>query len=104
MDWSKTQREYIMPLVLTQNEATESGHTYADVLGIVYEYPRRYASLVQTGEQFVYYRGRRRATGGTQPQVYLGTGVVGTIARSEAVSFTAQSSPTGRSSPRSPSS
>ena len=54
-----------MPLVLTQNELTESGHDYADRLGVEYEYPTRYRNLVRTGERFVYYRGRKRAAGGT---------------------------------------
>ena len=63
--WSRSW----MPLILTQNEATESGHAYADVLGQSYEYPPRYRNQIQTGEQFVYYRGsayerRRPATAG----------------------------------------
>lgn len=66
-----------MPIVLTQNEATESGHTYADVLGRHYEYPLRYRNLIRPGERFVYYRGRRTRSGGTRPQVYLGSGVIG---------------------------
>src|SRR4051794_10323953 len=73
-----------MPLVLAQNEATESGHQYADELGVAYEYPTRYQNVIQTGEPFVYYRGRRRADGGVQPQVYLGVGVVGQIGPSNA--------------------
>lgn len=68
-----------MPLILTQNESTESGHSYADELGVAYEYPTRYRNRIQTGEPFIYYRGRRRAEGGVQPQVYLGTGVIGEI-------------------------
>ena len=43
-----------MPLVLTQNEATESGHAYADVLGESYEYPTRYRNRIREGERFVY--------------------------------------------------
>jgi hypothetical protein len=66
---------------LTQNEATESGHQYADVLGQSYEYPRRYRNQIRTGEQLVYYRGRRTTAGGMQPQVYLGTGVIGEISQ-----------------------
>jgi hypothetical protein len=69
-----------MPLVLTQNEATESGHEYADVFGVSYEYPSRYRNAIRPGQPFVYYRGRRRATGGHQPQSYLGLGIVGQIA------------------------
>lgn len=71
-----------MPLRLTANESNLSGHAYADVLGVRYEFPRQYRNLVSTGERFVYYRGRRRADGGTQPQVYLGTGIVGAVAPS----------------------
>lgn len=69
-----------MPLILAQNEATESGHAYADVFGRSYEFPRRYRSLLTPGERFIYYRGRRRAGGGVQPQVYLGAGVIGETA------------------------
>lgn len=66
--------------MLTQNEVTESGHDYADQLGVEYEYPAAlYRNVVRSGEPFVYYRGRKRAGGGTQPQVYLGTGVVGQV-------------------------
>jgi len=68
-----------MPLVLTQNDATEWGHDYADVLGVLYEYPPEYHPLIRPGSEFVYYRGRRRQGGGTQPQVYLGVGRVGSI-------------------------
>ena len=68
-----------MPLVLTQNEATEWGHDYADVLGVLYEYPLDYHPLIRPGSEFVCYRGRRRQGGGTQPQVYLGVGKVGSI-------------------------
>jgi hypothetical protein len=65
--------------VLTQNEATQSGHSYADELGVEYEYPTMYRNLIRPGEPFVYYRGRQRAGGGRQPQVYLGVGVIGEI-------------------------
>lgn len=68
-----------MPIVLTQSEASESGHDYADVLGERYEYPRQYRKLIVTGEVFVYYRGRRTVEGPSRPQAYLGTGVIGTI-------------------------
>jgi len=73
-----------MPLVLTQNESTESGHSYADELGVEYEYPTLYRRRIRTGEPFVYYRGRRRADGTLQPQVYLGAGVVGEVRPSRA--------------------
>lgn len=68
-----------MPLRLTISEATLSGHSYDDVLGVRYEFPLRYRNLVREGERFVYYRGRRQPLGGVQPQAYLGTGIVGTV-------------------------
>ncbi|MEV8195623.1 DUF3883 domain-containing protein [Rhodococcus pyridinivorans] len=68
-----------MPLVFTQNEANLSEYEYADVLGESYEYPSRYRNLIQPGEQFIYYRGRRRAAGRSQTPVYFGTGIVGEI-------------------------
>jgi hypothetical protein len=68
-----------MPLALTQNEETESGHDYNDVLGVSYEYPIAYRQLVEPGVEFVYYRGRKKKGGGTQPQVYLGMGRVGAV-------------------------
>jgi hypothetical protein len=71
-----------MLLVLSTNEATESGIAYADVTGVKYEYPRRYRKLVRSGERFVYYRGRRLPGGKTRPQQYFGTGVVGEISKS----------------------
>lgn len=75
-----------MPLRLTTNVTNLSGHDYADVLGVRYEYPTQYRNLVTTGERFVYYRGRRRPGGGVQPQVYLGTGIVGPVTPSPAKS------------------
>ncbi len=68
-----------MPLILTQNEVTVSGHVYADELGLSYEYPKRYRSRIVDGERFIYYRGRRSASGGTRPQAYLGHGRVGEV-------------------------
>jgi len=68
-----------MPLVFTQNEVSVEDRDYADVLGKIYEYPARYRKLIQTGEPFVYYRGRRRADGSSQTPSYLGCGRVGKI-------------------------
>ena len=68
-----------MPLRLTANDRTLSGHEYDDVLGVRYEFPSRYRGIVREGERFVYYRGRRRADGTTGPQVYLGAGIVGPV-------------------------
>src|SRR4051812_15161292 len=69
-----------MPLVFAENEATESGIAYDDRTGISYQYPSRYRRLIQPGERFVYYRGRRSKAGTRIPQVYFGCGVVGNIA------------------------
>jgi hypothetical protein len=66
-----------MPLVFTQNEVNLSEHAYADVLGETYEYPSQYR--IQPGEQFVYYRGRRRASGRSATPSYLGVGIVSEV-------------------------
>jgi hypothetical protein len=68
-----------MCLVLAMNEASEADITYEDVPFVSYEYPTRYRKRIREGTRFVYYRGRRRVGGGRQPQVYLGTGVIGAI-------------------------
>jgi hypothetical protein len=68
-----------MPLVFTENEATESGIHYADRTGVSYQFPKMYRGLIKPGERFVYYRGRYRKDGGRSPQVYFGTGVVGMV-------------------------
>ena len=72
----------MMPLVLSTNEATESGIAYADVTGVESEYPCRYRKLVRPGERFVYYRGRPLPRGKTRPQQYFGTGVIDEISKS----------------------
>lgn len=72
-----------MPLVLTQNEGSAAAVTYNDELGTSYEFPARYQKLVQPGEPFVYYRGKRSATGGTQIPHYFGAGVVGVVTPTE---------------------
>lgn len=66
-----------MPLVFAENELTESGIEYEDHTGISYEFPKMYRGLIQPGERFVYYRGRKRKGNARAPQVYFGTGVVG---------------------------
>lgn len=68
-----------MPIVLSTNEATASGHAYADITGAAYEHPRRYRRLITPGERFVYYRGRRLPGGGTRRQSYFGVGIIGDI-------------------------
>ena len=70
-----------MPLVFAENEATESGVSYADRTGISYQYPDRYRNVIQPGERFVYYKGRKKREGGRAPQVYFGSGVVGATVR-----------------------
>jgi len=68
-----------MPLVLTQNEQSAAAVTYDDRLGTSYEFPKKYQKLVQPGESFVYYRGKRPAAGGIQVPHYFGAGVVGAV-------------------------
>ena len=68
-----------MPLVFTQNEVNLNDLEYADVLGETYEFPAKYRNLVSPGEQFVYYRGRRRADGASRTPEYFGTGMVGSV-------------------------
>ena len=60
-----------MPLVFTQNEVNLTNIDYADVVGEVYEFPTKYRNIVEPGEQFVYYRGRRRAGGSSQTPEYF---------------------------------
>ncbi len=68
-----------MPLVLVQNERSAAAITYDDRLGASYEFPKKYQKLVQPGESFVYYRGKRPAAGGIQVPHYFGIGIVGAI-------------------------
>jgi hypothetical protein len=68
-----------VPLILAENDATESGHQYADRTGISYEFPRVYERKLRSGDQFIYYRGRKRQGTGRQPQVYFGTGIIGNV-------------------------
>ncbi len=75
-----------MSLVLTINESTASGHKYNDKLGISYEYPTIYRKAIQTGEQFVYYRGSRGSNDERITPAYLGIGAIGKIAASQLVS------------------
>lgn len=71
-----------MPLVLAMNDASESGIEYADEEYVAYEYPVRYRNRIRPGVPFVYYRSRGQIGGGRQPQVYLGTGIIGGIQES----------------------
>jgi hypothetical protein len=61
------------------NDLSESGIEYADEAFVAYEYPPRYRKQIRPGVPFVYYRSRGRVGGGRQPQVYLGTGIIGPI-------------------------
>ena len=75
-----------MPVVLTINESTASGHKYNDKLGVSYEYPTIYRNTIQTGDQFVYYRGSRGKNDERITPAYLGTGTIGKIGPSPLVS------------------
>jgi hypothetical protein len=66
-------------LVFTQNDVNLNDLQYADVLGETYEFPRKYKNLVEPGEPFVYYRGRRRGGGASSTPEYFGTGIVGSV-------------------------
>lgn len=66
-----------MPIVFTEvGGVARSGHLYDDRSGVSYEYPKRYKKIVLTGDRFVYHR----------PRVgYIGCGIIGHIADSDAV-------------------
>lgn len=66
-----------MPLIFAENERTESGISYTDKTGILYQYPKHYRKLIQPGERFIYYRGRKTAGSARTPQIYFGRGIVG---------------------------
>jgi len=68
-----------MPLVLTENDATESGISYSDLTGSIYQFPKMYRRIVRPGLPFVYYKGRKAKAGGRVPQIYFGSGVTGEI-------------------------
>lgn len=68
-----------MPLILAENEATESGIEYADKTGIQYQYPKQYKNRIQPGERFIYYRGRKTSEKSRAPQVYFGSGIIGDV-------------------------
>lgn len=72
-----------MPLVLVQNERTEGGHYdyWEDVKGELYHFPNQYKNRIQDHDQFVYYRGSRRADGSTATPEYFGVGRVGEVWR-----------------------
>lgn len=50
-----------MPLILSYNEHTESGHDYQDKVDTGYHFPSRYNKLVTPGEVALLYAGRRSA-------------------------------------------
>jgi hypothetical protein len=67
-----------MPLVLVESEVALSGHEYADLTGISYQYPPTYRNKIKCGERFLYYQSRRLRSG-TRPQGYFGAGIIGDI-------------------------
>lgn len=72
-----------MPLIFATDGPTLLDFSYADIVGVQYEFPVRYAQLVSSGETFLYYRGSRgQKHGGTG---YFGAGVVGDIRDSTTV-------------------
>jgi hypothetical protein len=66
-----------VPLVLAQNEKSAADIVYADDLGVSYEFPAVYRSLIKEGERFVYYRGKRKEDDSIQVPHYFGAGVIG---------------------------
>jgi hypothetical protein len=68
-----------MPLILAQNEMSESGISYIDNTGVSYEFPPMYKNLIRPGERFIYYRGRKTLSSSRTPQIYFGCGVIGDV-------------------------
>lgn len=66
---------HTMPVALTENPRTASGHTYADRTGVAYEFPPIYRRLIIPGTPFVYHRGWEGRSG----PIYFGTGIVGDV-------------------------
>lgn len=71
-----------MPISLTFSDYTASGHSYADVLGVKYRFPRIYRKLVIPGETAVFYTGQRAYPGKT-PLSYLGIAIVSDVREKE---------------------
>jgi len=69
-----------MPLVFVTDAPTLWESSYADIVGVQYEFPDRYSGLVASGERFLYYRGSRGA--GQGGVGYFGEGIVGEIRES----------------------
>ena len=66
-----------MPLVFVTDAPTLWDSSYADIVGVQYEFPTQYRDYVRPGERFLYYRGARgTGRGGTG---YFGNGVVGEL-------------------------
>lgn len=68
-----------MPLILVQNETTvhEQYERWKDIEGEQYHFPNQYKNRIQEGEQFIYYRGVRRAGNTRAVPEYFGFGRVG---------------------------
>lgn len=69
----------LSPLVLVENERTAEGRYdhWQDATGERYHFPNQYKNRMVAGRRFVYYRGKRRADGGTGSPEYFGHGVLG---------------------------
>lgn len=65
-----------MPVVFATDAPTLWESSYADIVGVQYEFPARYKNLVAEGDRFLYYRGSRGAAQGVG---YFGQGIVGKI-------------------------
>jgi hypothetical protein len=79
-------------LVLVENEETVDGryNFWDDITGVQYQYPNQYKNRVAPGLPFVYYRGVRRRSGRRGPAEYFGTGTIGEVRATEAVTNTAR--------------
>ena len=65
-----------MPVIFVTDAPTLWESSYADIIGVQYEFPARYRNLVTEGDRFLYYRGSRGAAQGVG---YFGQGIVGKI-------------------------
>ncbi|SDR09115.1 protein of unknown function [Rhizobiales bacterium GAS113] len=75
-----------MPLVLVSNDRNAgSRFQWQDITGVQYRYPNNYRNLIRRGEQFIYYRGMRRADGGRGAAEYFGRGTIGEIWRDASI-------------------
>lgn len=66
-----------MPLIFATDAPTLWESSYADIVGVQYEFPDRYRGLVVSGDRFLYYRGSRGAS--QAGAGYFGKGIVGDL-------------------------